>query len=192
MKIKVQDMILIALFAALTAIGAFIKIPTPIVPFTLQYLFCAYSGLFLGARYGLYSQLLYVGLGLIGVPVFTNGGGLTYIFQPTFGYLIGFILCAYIVGKFTERLEEVSLWRILGPVLLGLSAVYICGVVHLYLILNLYLGKPISVPGVIAVGFLPYIGPDLILSGLVAVSATRIVPVMRKSGFMKTWKEKVS
>ena len=72
MRLKTKDMILIALFAALTAIGAFIKIPTPLVPFTLQYLFCAYSGILLGAKHGLYSQLLYLGVGLMGFPVFTQ------------------------------------------------------------------------------------------------------------------------
>lgn len=114
MKIKTRDMILISMFAALTAIGAFIKIPTPIVPFTLQYLFCAYSGVLLGAKHGLYSQLLYVGIGLMGIPIFANGGGPTYIFQPTFGYLLGFILCAYVIGKSTEKLKKLLLWKLLS------------------------------------------------------------------------------
>ena len=69
-KTTVRDSIFIALFAALTAVGAFIKIPTPIVPFTLQFLFCTYAGLLLGARNGLYSQLLYMFIGLIGIDVY--------------------------------------------------------------------------------------------------------------------------
>ena len=102
---KAKDMILVALFAALTAIGAFIKIPIPYVPITLQVLFCAYSGLLLGARRGLYSQLLYLAVGLIGIPIFTNGGGPAYVLQPTFGYLVGFALCSYIIGKVTENVK---------------------------------------------------------------------------------------
>ncbi|MCY6484700.1 biotin transporter BioY [Clostridium aestuarii] len=184
MNIKTRDMILISMFAALTAIGAFIKIPTPIVPFTLQFLFCAYAGIFLGSKHGLYSQVLYVGIGLIGIPIFANGGGPMYILQPTFGYLIGFIICAYIIGKLTENIEKVTAIRILGPVLLGLFFVYLCGVSYLYMIVNLYLGKAMSVKGAIAAGFIPYITSDLILSVLVALTAVAVVPVLKKSGLL--------
>jgi biotin transport system substrate-specific component len=68
----------IALFAALTAIGAFIKIPLPYVPFTLQVLFVFFAGSLLGSERGMQSQLVYVGIGLAGFPVFTQGGGIGY------------------------------------------------------------------------------------------------------------------
>ncbi len=177
-------MILIALFAALTAIGAFVKIPTPLVPFTLQYLFCAYSGILLGAKHGLYSQLLYLGVGLLGFPVFTQGGGLTYIFQPTFGYIIGFSLCAYITGKLTERLEKITLTGLLGPIFAGMSAVYFFGIIHLYVIMNFYLGKPISIKAAAVAGLFPYVFTDSIYSVLIALTATAIVPLLRKMGLV--------
>ncbi|KDR96143.1 biotin transport system substrate-specific component [Peptoclostridium litorale DSM 5388] len=185
MRIKTRDMILISMFAALTAIGAFIKIPTPIVPFTLQFLFCAYSGMFLGARYGLYSQLLYVGIGLAGIPIFASGGGPTYVLQPTFGYLIGFILCATLIGKLTENMKEVSFKRVFPSVLAGLAMVYIFGVSYLYMIVNLYFGKAMSVNAAIAAGFLPYITSDLILSAFVAATAVYVVPALRRAGYSK-------
>ena len=72
---KTKDLVLIALFAALTAAGGFINIPTPFVPFSLQFLFCAYAGVLLGAKRALLSQLLYLAIGLAGLPVFTKGGG---------------------------------------------------------------------------------------------------------------------
>lgn len=71
-----RDLILVAIFAALTAIGAFIKIPVPYVPFTLQYLFCALAGMILGSKLGALSQIVYVAIGLAGLPVFTEGGGI--------------------------------------------------------------------------------------------------------------------
>lgn len=185
MKIKTRDMILISMFAALTSIGAFIKIPTPIVPFTLQFLFCAYSGIFLGSRYGMYSQLLYVGIGLIGIPIFANGGGITYIFQPTFGYLIGFIVCSFVIGKLTERLEKVRFIKVFIPVLTGLSVVYLFGVSYLYMIMNIYMKKEITVSKAVAVGFTPYIISDFILSILVAVTALYVIPAIRKSRYKK-------
>ncbi|GAQ24951.1 biotin transporter BioY [Tepidanaerobacter syntrophicus] len=182
MNIKTRDMALIALFAALTAIGAFIKIPTPLVPFTLQYLFCAYSGILLGAKRGLYSQLLYLSVGLMGFPVFTQGGGPMYIFQPTFGYIIGFSLCAYIIGKLTERLDKITLTSLLGPILAGMSIVYSCGIIHLYLIMNFYLGKPMSFKAAVIAGLFPFVFSDLIYSVAIALTATAIVPSLRKLG----------
>ncbi len=110
-KLTTLDRIHISLFAALTAVGAFIKVPFYPVPFTLQFLFCAYAGMLLGARKGLYSQLLYVGIGLIGVPVFANGGGLSYVFQPTFGFLIGFIIAAFVMGLFIGKNPKANLLK---------------------------------------------------------------------------------
>jgi len=185
METKTYKMILVALFAALTAIGAFIKIPTPLVPFTLQFLFCAYAGVFLGSRLGLYSQLLYVGIGLVGVPVFTKGGGISYIFEPTFGYLFGFILCAFVIGKLTERMKELSFIKVFGAVFSGLMIVYLLGVPYLYLIVRVYLGKSMTFAQSIAAGFTPYIIPDTILSIIIAYTALRVIPVLRKSGYLK-------
>ncbi|WP_084758018.1 biotin transporter BioY [Defluviitalea phaphyphila] len=64
-----KNLILVGIFAALTAVGAFIKIPIPYVPFTLQYLFCALAGIILGSKLGALSQIIYVAVGLAGVPV---------------------------------------------------------------------------------------------------------------------------
>ena len=98
-KLNTKSLILCSLFAALISVGAFIKIPVPMVPFTLQVLFSTLAGLLLGPRLGVVSVGIYILLGLVGLPIFTNGGGPSYIFQPTFGYLIGFIFGAYIIGK---------------------------------------------------------------------------------------------
>ncbi len=183
MKLTLREMILIAIFAALTAIGAFIKIPTPIVPFTLQFLFCAYSGIFLGARNGLYSQLLYVTIGLIGIPIFASGGGPTYVLQPTFGYLLGFITCSYVIGYFSQNLTKITFLKTLSVTLLGLGFVYLFGVSYLYLIINFYLQKQMAISTAITVGFVPYITADFLLSILVALTAVRIIPILKKSGY---------
>ena len=106
-----RNMVLAALFAALTAIGAFLQIPTGTVPITLQFLFTALAGLLLGWKWGAVSQLLYVGIGLLGLPVFTQGGGIGYVLQPSFGFLLGLIPAAAVIGALsnTLRLELVSL-----------------------------------------------------------------------------------
>ena len=84
-----RKLVYTALFAALTAAGAFLRIPMGFSSVTLQYLFTAMAGLLLGRRWGAVSQAVYVLLGLVGLPIFTMGGGLGYVFQPTFGFLLG-------------------------------------------------------------------------------------------------------
>lgn len=74
-------MILSSLFVALIAIGAFIKVPVPVCPFTLQLLFTTLAGLLLGANLGFISVFVYIVIGLIGIPIFTEGGGPGYIFS---------------------------------------------------------------------------------------------------------------
>ena len=77
-KITTKDMIMCALFTALIAVGAFIKVPVPVVPFTLQFLFTMLAGLIMGGRLGAISVGLYAVLGLVGLPIFAEGGGIWY------------------------------------------------------------------------------------------------------------------
>ena len=107
-------MILCALFAALIAVGAFIKIPVPVVPFTLQYLFTMLSGLMLGSKWGLAAVGIYIALGLAGLPVFAQGGGIGYVLQPSFGYIIGFALGAFVTGLIAQKKRRPSLARLLA------------------------------------------------------------------------------
>ena len=88
---KIKDIILTALFAALTAIGAFLKIPFPLAAITMQSFFTAMAAILLGRKYGALSQGVYVLIGLVGIPIFALGGGFSYVFQPTFGFLLGLI-----------------------------------------------------------------------------------------------------
>lgn len=179
-----RDLILVALFAALTAIGAFIKVPIPYVPFTLQYLFCALAGVILGSKLGALSQIVYVVIGLAGVPVFTEGGGLNYIFKPTFGYLIGFIIAAYVIGKIRENIKELTFVKAIFMLLSGLFFIYLFGVVYLYVSYNLYLGKSISFYFAFFYGFVVCIAGDLILTVFTAYVSIKILPALRKNGYI--------
>lgn len=179
-----RNLILVAMFAALTAVGAFIKVPIPFVPFTLQYLFCALAGIILGSRLGALSQIVYVAIGLAGVPVFTEGGGLNYIFKPTFGYLIGFIAAAYVIGKIRENVKELTFLKTIFTLLFGLLFIYLFGVVYLYISYNLYLGKNISFYFAFFYGFVVCIAGDLVLTVFAAYISIKILPVLRKSGYI--------
>ena len=96
--LRTRSLLLTALFAALTAVGAFLRVPVGPISFTLQVFFTCTAGLLLGPWYGAASQAVYVLLGLIGVPIFTEGGGLMYVAKPSFGFLLGLIPMALIIG----------------------------------------------------------------------------------------------
>ena len=87
-----------AMFTALIAVGAFIKVPMPLLPFTMQTFFTMLACFLLPKKYSSLSAVLYLILGLIGVPIFTSGGGLGYVLTPGFGYLIGFVVANYVAG----------------------------------------------------------------------------------------------
>ena len=102
-RFTTRELVFMAFFSALTAIGAFIKIPVPYCPFTPQLFIYNYGRLTAWCTIGqCFAVWVYIALGLLGLPVFTNGGGPGYVFQPTFGYLIGFALGSRITGMLSQ------------------------------------------------------------------------------------------
>lgn len=164
---KTKQKILISLFAALTAVGAFIKLPIPYVPLTMQLFFVLLSGILLGGKYGLYSQLLYIVIGLIGIPVFTNGGGIAYVLQPTFGYLLGFACASYLVGKITEYRDRLPFYFL--AMYLGLIVVYLFGVIYLYGISHYLINPSFTLKQSVWFGAIVCLPSDLIITTLTAL-----------------------
>ena len=134
-----RKLVYTALFAALTAAGAFLRIPLGVSSITLQFLFTAMAGVLLGAGCGALSQAVYVALGLIGLPIFTTGGGFAYVLQPTFGFLLGLIPTAAVIGALTRR--NASPVRVALACVAGLAVLYAVGVPYMALILNGYMGQ---------------------------------------------------
>ncbi len=152
-KSKTKMLILSALFAALTAVGAFIKIPIPFVPVTMQVMFVSFAAILLGPYYGALSQLVYIFTGLSGIPVFAKGGGFTYVFQPSFGFLIGFVFAAYAIGRIFEILKEASFKNIFIAVVSGQVVIYATGLPYLYMMNNYYLSQPLPLDKIFYLGF---------------------------------------
>ncbi len=173
-------MAICSLFTALTAVGAFIKIPIPVVPFTLQFLFTILAGLLLGARLGAVSMGAYAFLGLAGLPIFAEGGGFWYVLKPSFGYILGFILAAYVTGRMTENPERLSFGRILAASFIGLAIVYGIGMVYYYIICNYVIHTPIGLWPLILYCFLLVVPGDICLCFVATVLTKRIRPVIAR------------
>lgn len=180
-KLSIQKMALCALFTALICVGAFIRIPFPFIPFTLQTMFVLLAGLMLGGRLGAISATLYMVLGLVGVPVFTGGGGIGYIIKPTFGYIIGFCFAAYAVGKIAHKNNKTpSLKQMVIAVIVGELIIYVFGMGYYFIVANFFINKPIAVTTLFIQFFLMTIPGDIIKSICACLIATRVNPHIRK------------
>ncbi len=170
-----------AMFTALITAGAYIRIPVPVCPFTLQFLFTTLAGLILGKNRGAAASALYVVLGLAGLPVFTGGGGLTYVLQPTFGYLIGFIAGSYITGAIA-RSGKADTRRLLMGCFAGLAVVYALGMIYYYVISAVYLNEPVGIGALFLYCFVLAVPGDIALCLLSAALAKRLMPVIHSKG----------
>ncbi len=141
---KTRELVLCALFVALITVGTFVRIPVGADVYTLQFLFTLLAGLLLGERLGALAVLVYIALGLLGVPVFASGGGPSYVLQPTFGYLIGFVVQAWLCGRYARRVAQVSFRSLLLVNLLGMAVVYLLGISWFYVFSNFVLDAPIA------------------------------------------------
>lgn len=179
-KISTQDMVLCGVFTTLIAVGAFIKVPIPVVPFTLQFLFTMLAGLLLGGRKGALSVGVYILLGLVGLPVFAEGGGFWYILKPSFGYLLGFMLAAYVTGRMVERKGRLSTGWVMAVNFLGLFIVYAAGMIYYYVICNYVIDTPIAIGPLFLYCFVLAVPGDICLCILAAILTVRVRPVFKR------------
>ncbi len=180
-KSKTVMICMCAIFAALIAIGAFIRIPIPYINVTLQVFFVALAGMLLGGKFGALSVVVYIMLGLIGIPIFTEGGGFFYILKPTFGYMIGFIIGAYVTGKIANAATNPSIKRLFIADLIGILIIYAFGVVYFYMASNLWVGEGgISIGDCLLYCFVLLFPKDLAISVIAVFISKRLIPIVRK------------
>ena len=175
---RLKMFLLASLIATLTAVGVVIRVPMIPVPFTLQTFFVLLSGNLLGPYWGAVSMIVYILLGLVGLPVFAGGSGLGIVLSPTFGYLISFPVAAYFVGRKRELVNveprKKSFYQLFFYQVLGLMIIYFCGVLYLFFIKNFYGGESFPFTQAVLVGFIVFIPSLIIKSILVTVTVLRL------------------
>lgn len=179
--ISTRNLVLTALFTALVAIGAFIKIPTLIVPITLQFAFCLLAGLLLGKLGGL-AVTVYLIIGLVGIPVFTEGGGIFYVLKPSFGYLIGMAIGTFICGLIARSGNKPSYPRMLLASFVAMLVVDSLGVIYMYFMCNYYLGTAMTFLKALYAGVAVFLPTDVMWCFLMSLIAYKLLPVLEKSG----------
>lgn len=184
-----KDMTKAAMFTALACVAAIISHygGEALVPFSLMPLVVFLAGGLLGGRVAAVSIVVYILIGLLGIPVFASApfGGLSYVLKPSFGFLPGFAAGAWVIGTILKPGVRHSLIKYAMAMLLGLVVFYAFGLPYLYLMAKYYLGKTMMVATVIKVGMLPFIGFDIIKLGIASVISYKVgrrLEVARKEG----------
>lgn len=171
-KISIRDMVMVALMAALTCILAPLSIAIGPVPISLTNLVVYFSVILLGKRYGTLSYIVYLLIGLVGLPVFSKfQGGVAILVGPTGGYIIGFIFMAIIAGIFVEKFDGNRFMYAVGMVL-GTLVVYAFGTAWFCYIMDMGVMKALSLC------VFPFVLVDLgkiILAVIIAPNMKRLI-----------------
>ena len=184
---KVKDLVLVSLFAAMMCLFSTIQIPLPTpVPFTLQIFGVAITGGLLGGYLGAMAIMIYTLLGAIGLPVFSGmRGGVQVLVGPTGGYIFGFIIAAFVIGtgmKYIVHKQSNPKAKFITMFLtmsLGLIISYIVGTIQLKFVTGL------DWPGAIAAGILPFFALDLIKILLSTAIVYGVYPALLKSNLLE-------
>lgn len=174
-----KRIIRISFFTLLAIIGGFIKIPMGTVAFTLQTVFVVLAGFVLGARDGMFALLAYMIIGLIGIPVFTQGGGFSYIFMPSFGYIIGFVIGAFTAGFVMSRFSTVNTLKIWVAGIIALLPVYIIGMAYQVMILVFVNGLTVSAALITLISILIYWAIDIVMIFIISIVYPRLMSMMK-------------
>jgi len=183
LKSAVKKMALSALFASLTAVSAYISIPISYIPVTMQTFIVLLSGILLGSGAGALSQIIYILLGLIGMPVFSGfNGGIQSVLKPSFGFLIGFILASFVTGKmlYADNKNNFSYRNIFLASLTGSMVIYMTGLPYMYFILNVIMNIETTALTVIKTGCLIFLPGDLIKILAASFLASKLLPNIKK------------
>ena len=171
-----QKLTLCALCCAMLCVLSQIQIPLPPVPLSLSLLAVYLCGALLGRRSGAATAWAYLLLGAAGVPVFAGfAGGVSSLFGPTGGFLVGYILCAWLVGLLTEHFGF-SRRRLILSMAAGTLACYALGTMWFMLITGT------SAWSAIAACVLPFLPGDLLKILLAAFLVRRLQKPLRAMG----------
>lgn len=176
----IVDTALAALFCTLICVGAFIKIPIPNLPMTMQVFFVLLSGLVLEPKVAFLSAFSYLFLGLMGLPIFTGGGGVGYLLIPTFGFIIGFVFASTAISFIIKYSKRQGFWWFILFSFIGVVIIYLVGIPYFKIITNINTGQNKSFYALFGSLLIPFIPKEIISLTLASLVAFKLRPLFKK------------
>ncbi len=174
---KTQFLIHCAVITSVIIISAFIKIPFPLVPITMQTFAVILCAFYLGGQKTSVSVGIYIIIGLAGLPVFSSGGGIGYLMKPTFGYMLGMIPAATIAEMIVKKSKKRTYLTYLLASFAATGIIYLVGVPYLYFITNKVLLIQKEFGKILYSGFLLTLPGDIIKCIVASLAAKKLPPL---------------
>lgn len=170
---KTADLTRVALLLALLIISSQFAIPIGPVAISLQTLIVLIIGLVLPTGQAVLTTTLYLLVGLIGLPIFTQAMGGPYsVFLPSFGFILSFIPAVWVMSKICSINSKSKNKKYILAILVGNLIIYLIGISYMSFILIFYLGSEMNLWGILSIGMLPFIPGDIVKS-IVAMSISK-------------------
>lgn len=174
---KIKDICMMGIMLAILIICSKISFNIGPIPITLQTFAVIILSFILKLKKALIIFGVYIVMGLIGIPVFSGGGGYAYVLKPSFGFIIGFLLSSFVSGI---KIKDDSLIFYIIKGLLGLLIIDVVGIIYMIIIMNGYYHYGKSLVYILQIGLLPFILKDILSVFIAALVYLRIKPVLEK------------
>lgn len=177
---KVKDICLMTVCLSILIIASKISIEIGIISLTLQTFAVALISYLLKWKRASFLFLTYIIMGLIGIPVFSSGGGFYYVLKPSFGFILGFFLQSFVTGSNILKNSKLAYFT---KGILGLLVIDIVGLIYMYFILKFHIkSDKLNLIYLLEIGFLPFILKDIFSIALAGVLGLRLIPLIDNMG----------
>lgn len=181
---RTRDIVLASLFAAMLAISSNIAVPIGPVPITMQPVAVLLMGMILGSRLGVTSVLIWIMLGVFGLPVFAGGkAGAITLLGPTGGFIFGYLACTYIIGYVAEN-SGGGYKALLFGAMAGQVVMYALGLLGFMLSFKYFLMKPMSIDKAVALAVAPFAVKDFVQTFVITYLGARVRRSLLKAGYI--------
>ncbi len=177
-KISVKDMLIVALFVAVCTVFAQMTFYIPFVPLpiTMSFFGVFFSSTVLGAKRAVLTQVIYLLLGVFGLPVFASfKGGIGVFNTPSGGYLLSYLIIAAIVGWYADKCKKPSFITLFPVMIVTLSLVYLFCAAYISFVVNCTFVEAIMI------GVMPYIYLDIVKCIMATIIAITVRDRLLKS-----------
>ncbi len=182
---QTKNILLTGIFTALMIISSYVVIPIGPVPHSMQPLIVLLAGILLGARYGALSIIVWILLGCLGLPVFNQGqAGAVMLMGPTGGFILGFVVCAWLVGYLTERHYTEKLAPNIVYMILAMLIVYVVGIVGFKFNMEYFLGKMLSWEKSFILVVAPFLPFDIIKAAIASYVGVKVRRALKTMGLV--------